>query len=73
MDNYLADLRLVQTRIQMYLARKRFVEMMQYILYCKDEVFKLGNMVAKSGELFHVMVSTDDLDKNNYRKRVRHQ
>ncbi|XP_048728480.2 myosin-IIIb-like isoform X2 [Ostrea edulis] len=70
MDKFLSDLRLVQTRIQMYLARKQFLEMMQYTTYCKDEVFILGNMVTKSAELFHVMVSTDDLDKNKYRKML---
>ncbi|XP_062566221.1 myosin-IIIa-like [Saccostrea cucullata] len=71
MENFVSNLRTIQSRIRMFIARKQFIDMMQYITYCKDEVFKIGNMVATSGDqLYHIMISTDDLDKNHYRKRL---
>lgn len=72
LEKFISDLRLIQTTIQMYLARRKFLDMMQYITYCKDQVFSLGNIAAKTGDqLFHIMVSANDLDKHHYRKKVR--
>ncbi|XP_061181361.1 myosin-IIIa-like [Saccostrea echinata] len=71
MENFVSNLRTIQTRIRMFIARKKFLDMMQYITSCQDEVFKIGNLVATAGDqLYHIMVSTDDLDKNHYRKRL---
>lgn len=74
LEKFISDLRIIQITIQMYLARRKFLDMMQYITYCKDQVFTLGNTVAKTGDqLFHIMVSTNDLDKHHYRKNLEEQ
>lgn len=71
LENFISNLRVVQTTIQMYLARSKFLEMLKYINYCKDQVFTIGNAVTKTGDqLFHILVSTNDLDKQHYRQRV---
>ncbi|XP_022286281.2 unconventional myosin-Ic-like [Crassostrea virginica] len=71
LENFISNLRVVQTTIQMYLARSKFLEMLKYINYCKDQVFTIGNAVTKTGDqLFHILVSTNDLDKQHYRQRL---
>lgn len=71
LENFISNLRVVQTTIQMYLARSKFLEMLKYINYCKDQVFTIGNAVTKTGDqLFHILMSTNDLDKQHYRQRV---